>query len=88
MKQLNNGLRHVSDDIDVLRIAFLIEETDVGSYQPHYLGQGEYTFEISDVGRLIEVVTEKSPGSVSWYFGSVFPELRKEYPQTKPYIEE
>lgn len=86
MNQLNDGRRHEIDNIEATRIAFLVEESDVGQSVPQYLGQTEYTFQADDVGRLVEVVMEKSPGFQAWGFGSVFADLRKQYPESKPYI--
>lgn len=86
MNQLNDGRRHNCDNIEATRIAFLVEESDVGQSVPQYLGQTEYTFQADDVGRLIEVVMEKSPGFQAWGFGSVFMDLREKYPDPKPYI--
>lgn len=86
MNQLNDGQRHEVDEYPATRIAFLVEETDVGIEQGQYLGQHNYTFEPKDVGRLVEVVMEKSPGFVSWQFGSIFRDLRDKYPDPFPYI--
>lgn len=86
MNQLNDGQRHVIDNLEAIRIAFLVEESDVGQSVPQYLGQTDYTFQPDDVGRLVEVVMEKSPGFQAWGFGSVFADLRKQYPDPKPYI--
>jgi len=86
MKKIGEPRRHVIDDIDVQRIAFLVEDSDVGKTQKMYLGQMPYTFLADDVGRLLEVVKNKSPGFMSWGFGSIFADLRKQYPETKPYI--
>ena len=88
MKQLNDGRVYITDHLDMSRIAFLVEETDIGRVEPHYLGQQDYTFQEDDVGRLLEVVLDYSPGFVSWGFGSVFEDLRKQYPETKPYVVE
>lgn len=88
MKQLNDGRVFITDHLDVKRIAFLVEETDVGRVEPQYLGQQDYEFKPTDVGRLVEVVLDVSPGFVSWGFGSVFTDLREKYPDTQPYIEE
>lgn len=78
--------RLVTDEPEVKRIAVLIEASEVGKTQPNYLGQGTYTFLERDVGRLIEIVKEKSPGFTSWHFGSNFKELREQYPDPYPYI--
>lgn len=86
MNQLNDGQRHTVDNIEASRIAFLVEESDVGTAVPSYLGQSEYTFQPDDVNRLVEVVMEKSPGAMCWYFGSIFKDLRQQYPDPKPYI--
>jgi hypothetical protein len=85
MKQLNNGRRYVTDPIDSSRIAFLVEAEDVGVTQEMYLGQYDYTFEPEDVGRLVEVVQDMSPGFMSWRFGSMFSDLTDQYPETRPY---
>ena len=85
MNQLNDGDRYMTDPLDCKRIPFLVEETDVGTSQPMYLGQHDYTFEQKDVGRLVEVVLEYSPGFMSWGFGSIFDKLRKQYPDPFPY---
>lgn len=86
MKKLGDARRHVIDDLDVQRISFIVEEGDVGKTQKMYLGQQPYTFQNDDVGRLLEVVKNKSPGFMSWHFGSVFKDLREQHPETKPYI--
>ena len=86
MKKVSKARRHEVDDEQVQRIAFLVEESDVGKTQKMYLGQQPYTFLADDVGRLLEVIKNVSPGFMSWKFGSIFPELRKQYPETKPYI--
>lgn len=86
MKQINNGKQHIADPPEVKRTAFLVEEEDVGSTIGQYLGQFDYTFEPKDVGRLLEVVQEMSPGFVSWNFGSLFTELRQQYPNPFPYV--
>lgn len=88
MHQLNDGQRYMTDPLDCLRIACLVEETDVGETFGSYLGQHDYTFEQKDVGRLIEIVQNYSPGFVSWGFGSKFDDLRKQYPNPFPYIKE
>lgn len=86
MIQLNNGQRYVTDPFEALRIACLVGEDDVGETQSMYLGQHDYTFEKKDVGRLIEVIQNMSPGFVSWGFGSVFADLRDKYPDPFPYV--
>lgn len=86
MKKLGEPRRHEIDAIEVSRIAFLVEESDVGKTQKMYLGQAPYTFLPDDVGRLLEVVKNKSPGFMSWHFGSVFKDLRQQFPETKPYL--
>lgn len=53
-----------------------------------YLGQYDYTFEQEDVGRLIEVVQDMSPGFMSWRFGSSFEDLRLQHPDPFPYVKE
>ena len=87
MKKIGEPRRHEIDAVEVQRIAFLVEESDVGKTQKMYLGRPEpYQFQPDDVGRLLEVVKNKSPGFMAWGFGSVFADLRKQYPETKPYI--
>lgn len=88
MKQLNEGRRHEVDNIEASRTAFLVEESDVGTSVPQFHGVREYTFMADDVGRLVEVVTDKSPGFMSWGFGSIFKDLRQAHPETKPYVVE
>lgn len=86
MRKVSEPRRHEIDDVDVQRIAYVIEESDVGKTQKMYLGQHPYTFLADDVGRLLEVIKNKSPGFMSWGFGSVFGDLRAQYPETKPYM--
>ena len=86
MKKVGEARRHEVDEEQVQRIAFLVEESDVGKSQKMYLGQSAYTFLADDVGRLLEVVKHASPGFMSWKFGSIFQDLRKQYPESKPYI--
>lgn len=86
MRKVSEARRHEIDDVDVQRIAYVIEASDVGKTQKQYLGKQPYTFLADDVGRLLEVVKNKSPGFMSWGFGSIFADLRKQYPETKPYI--
>jgi hypothetical protein len=86
MHRLNIGRRTEIDDVEVTRSAFLVEASDVGKAQGMYLGQTSYTFLEDDVGRLIEVVWNKSPGFTSWWFGSSFKDLREQYPDPKPYL--
>lgn len=86
MNQLNDGRRHEVDAYPATRIAFLVEDADVGLVQESYLGQHNYTFKQQDVGRLVEVIVDKSPGFVSWGFGSVFGDLRQQYPDPFPYV--
>lgn len=86
MKRLNEGRRFTTDAIEVSRIAFVVEPSDVGKSQNMYLGQTTYTFAEDDVGRLIEVVKNVSPGFVSWRFGSIFTDLTDQYPDPKPYV--
>lgn len=88
MKKLNEGQRFVTDPIEAKRTAYLVEVADVGKEVPGYLGQSTYTLTESDVGRLVEVVINYSPGFVSWRFGSIFCDLRKQYPDPKPYRKE
>lgn len=86
MKQVNQGRQYVTDHVDILRTAALVETDDVGSVLPMYLGQHDYTFEAKDVGRLIEVIQNFSPGFMSWGFGSIFSDLRDAYPDPFPYV--
>jgi len=86
VEKLNNGRQYVTDPPQVKRTAFRVESSDVGKTQKGYLGQTPYTFVEDDVGRLIEVVTGFSPGSMSWGFSSIFVDLRKQFPDHKPYI--
>lgn len=86
MRKVSEARRHEVDEEQVQRIAFIVEESDVGKSQKMYLGQSPYTFLADDVGRLLEVVKNVSPGFMSWKFGSIFCDLRKQYPETKPYI--
>lgn len=86
MRKVSEIRRHEIDDVDVQRTAYLVEPTDVGKSQKMYLGQQPYTFLADDVGRLLEVIKNKSPGFMSWGFGSIFGDLRKQYPETKPYM--
>ena len=85
MLKLNEGQRYVTDPIEASRTAYLVETSDVGVSQSGYLGQSVYTFQEDDVGRLIEVIRNYSPGFFSWSFGSIFSDLRKQYPDPKPY---
>lgn len=86
MKKVSEARRHETDIVEVQRTAYLVEEGDVGKSQKMYLGQEPYTFQADDVGRLLEVVKNKSPGFMSWSFGSIFKDLRQQYPETKPYM--
>lgn len=86
MNPLNQGRRFTTDHVDVIRTAVLVEQEDVGCVLPGYLGQHEYTFEPKDVGRLIETVENMSPGFFSWGFGSIFLDLRDQYPDPFPYV--
>lgn len=86
MQRLNEPQRTITDNIEAKRTAYLVEASDVGKTQGNYLGQSTYQFEEDDVGRLIEVVQNVTPGFVSWKFGSSFAELRNQYPDPKPYI--
>lgn len=88
MKQLNEGRQYVTDHVDVVRTAVLVEHEDVGCTLPDYLGQYDYTFELKDVGRLLETIVNMSPGSFSWGFGSIFVDLRETYPDPFPYVKE
>lgn len=86
MKKLNSGRQYVTDPPEGKRTAFLVEEADVGKTQKNYLGQGPYTFQADDVGRLVEVIQNMSPGFMSWGFGSMFADLREQFPDPKPYM--
>lgn len=86
MKKISDARRHEIDAPEVQRIGFVVEACDVGKTQSKYLGQESYTFQADDVGRLLEVVKNKSPGSMSWRFGSMFNDLKKQFPETKPYV--
>lgn len=86
MRKIGESRRHEVDSVEVQRIAFIVEAGDVGKTQKMYLGQQPYTFLADDVGRLLEVVKNKSPGFMSWAFGSIFKDLRQQFPETKPYI--
>lgn len=86
MHQLNQGRQYVTDHVDVKRTAFLVEDDDVGSTLWQYLGQTEYTFVYKDVGRLIEIVQDFSPGFMSWGFASIFADLREKHPDPFPYV--
>lgn len=86
MKRIGEPRRFTTDELEVLRTAFLVEASDVGKSQPRYLGQTSYTFQEDDVGRLVEVVKNKSPGAMSWWFGSIFADLAFQYPDPKPYL--
>jgi hypothetical protein len=88
MHQLNEGRQYITDHVDVKRTAFLVEDVDVGTGLWQYLGQQEYTFVYKDVGRLIEVVQDMSPGFMSWGFGSIFADLREQHPDPFPYVQE
>lgn len=88
MIPLNDGRRFLTDPVDALRTGALVESDDVGLSQEMYLGQFTYVFLPDDVGRLIEVIQDMSPGFVSWGFSTVFADLRAQYPETKPYITE
>ncbi|MNO13212.1 hypothetical protein D3C76_28410 [compost metagenome] len=87
MEQLNQGRSYVSDPPFSRRVAFLVQEGDVGLTQEMYLGQEDYTFKPEDVGRLIEVVMDMSPGFLSWRFGSMFSDLTEQYPDPFPYVQ-
>lgn len=86
MRKLNQGRQYVTDPPEVKRTAFLVEAGDVSKTQPNYLGQSPYTFQADDVGRLVEVVVGFTPGFMSWGFSSIFQDLRKQYPDPKPYM--
>lgn len=85
MQKASEPRRHETDSVEVTRTAYLVEASDVGKTQKLYLGQEPYTFQADDVGRLLEVVKNKSPGAMSWRFGSIFKDLRQQYPESKPY---
>lgn len=86
MRRLNEFRQMFTDPPKAQRVAYLVEPTDVGVTQGFYLGQHNYVFVEDDVGRLVEVTKFMSPNSVSWRFGSVFKDLREQYPETKPYL--
>lgn len=86
MKKVSETRRHEVDSLEVQRTAYVVEENDVGKSQKQYLGQQSYTFLPDDVGRLLEVIKNKSPGFMAWGFGSIFGDLRQQFPETKPYI--
>lgn len=86
MRRLGEPRRTVTDDVEVKRTAYQVEASDVGKGQSMYLGQAAYQFHEDDVGRLIEVVQNVSPGFTSWWFGSSFEDLREQYPDPKPYM--
>lgn len=88
MTPLNQGRQYITDPPSALRTAALVDPEDVGVTMSSYLGQHDYTFEEKDVGRLIEVVQNYSPGFVSWKFGSMFDDLREKYPDPFPYVQE
>lgn len=83
---LDQGRQFTTDPVDALRTSALVDSDDVGTTMGMYLGQHDYTFEEKDVGRLIEVIQNMSPGFVSWGFGSIFRDLREKYPDPFPYI--
>lgn len=83
---LNQGRQYTTDPPQARRVAAVIEQEDVGCTMPMYLGQSDYTFTKDDVGRLIETTENMSPGFFSWKFGSIFDDLRKQYPDPFPYI--
>lgn len=85
MQKLNEGRSHVIDPPGVKRTAYLVEPGDVGKTQGKYLGQEPYVFQADDVGRLVEVTVGFSPDYMSWRFTSMFEDLRKQYPDPKPY---
>lgn len=86
LKPLNQGRQFTTDPVDALRTGALVESDDVGTTMGQYLGTEDYTFKQEDVGRMIEVVQNMSPGFMSWYFGSIFSDLREKYPDPIPYI--
>ncbi len=88
MTPLNQGRQYTTDPPQCLRTAALVDTSDVGETMGQYLGQHDYTFEQKDVGRLIEVIENMSPGFVSWGFGSIFSDLREKHPDSYPYIKE
>lgn len=85
MLKLNEGQRYVTDPVDVSRTAYMVEPQDVGITMGNFHGDKSYTFLADDAGRLVEVVRNMSPGFMSWGFGSLFSDLRQQYPETKPY---
>lgn len=86
MRKVSDARRFTTDEVEVTRTAFVVEAGDVGKTQKNYLGQSPYTFQEDDVGRLLEVVKNKSPGAMSWRFGSMFNDLTAQFPETKPYL--
>lgn len=86
MRKVSEPRRFTTDEVEVSRVAYVVEASDIGKTQKNYLGQEPYTFQEDDVGRLLEVVKNKSPGAMSWRFGSMFNDLVAEYPETKPYL--
>lgn len=86
MRKVSDARRHQVDEVEVTRVAYVVEASDVGKTQKNYLGQGPYTFQADDVGRVLEVVKNKSPGAMSWRFGSMFNDITAQFPETKPYI--
>lgn len=88
MIPLNQGRQYITDPSSCSRVAALVEQTDVGSTLPQYLGQQDYTFEQKDIGRLIETVENYSPGFFSWSFGSIFDDLRAQHPDPFPYVKD
>lgn len=88
MQPLNQGRQFTTDPVGSSRMAALVEAEDVGMQMPMYLGQTDYTFTAKDVGRLIETVENFSPDFFSWSFGSIFSDLRKQYPDPFPYVRE
>lgn len=86
MKKVSEARRFTTDEPEVKRTAYVVEEQDVGKTQKNYLGQEPYTFQADDVGRVLEVVQNKSPGSMSWRFGSMFNDITATYPESKPYL--
>lgn len=86
MQALNQGRQYITDPPQVRRTAAVVEQEDIGSILPMYLGQSEYTFEEKDVGRLIETTENMSPNFFSWKFGSIFTDLANQYPDPFPYL--
>lgn len=58
-------------DVTTMRQCFVIEEKDIGTKRPHYLGYNhkEYRILSSDVDRIIEVITSMDGSNYTcWSF--------------------